>query len=274
MNRLLSRSKQSPNRFTPKLESLDNRIVPSCTWNEVGGVLTIYGDQYANVVDIEDDGTALTITCDGDAVPVSAGVTTVVLTLASGNDEVNYTLTGDLVADTTRRLRVNLANGDDTFNGTLEAGLLDNASLDIGVWGKNGKDEINFAAPASNIAAGASLHLGFGGGNGKDVIDVIYGGQVLGDLTLFGCGGNGKDVLAADLTIDAGSTGNVDARLRGHNAPDYLALHVMDNSGDDGLPETVDVSTLTSLSAVVIGNRGPNTADVTDNVDVFTCRRR
>jgi hypothetical protein len=271
MNRNYSRT---ANRFAPKLESLDNRIVPSCTWEEAGGVLTVYGSQGADVVEITDDGTALTVTCDGEAVPVSAGVTEVVLTLGSGNDEVTYTLTGDLAADSARTLRAYLGNGDDVFTATLEAGLLDNASLDVGVWGLNGKDEITFAAPDSDVAAGASVELGLSGGNGKDIVDVSYAGQLLGDFNLFVCGGNGRDVLMGDLTFDAGSTGNVDARLRGHNAPDYLLLHVTDNSGDDGLSDTQDVSTLTSLSAVVIGNRGPNIADVTDNVDVFTCRRR
>src|SRR5262249_53338241 len=55
---------RTPNRFVPKLESLDDRIVPSCTWTLDGGVLTILGSQGADEVDIQDDGTNLTVTCD------------------------------------------------------------------------------------------------------------------------------------------------------------------------------------------------------------------
>ena len=76
------------NRFVPKLESLDDRIVPSCTWVENGNVLTITGSQGANDVVIEDNGTTLTITCDGEAVDVSDNVTDVVLNLRAGNDTV------------------------------------------------------------------------------------------------------------------------------------------------------------------------------------------
>ena len=59
-------------RFSPKLELLNDRVVPSCTWVDEGNVLTITGDSKSNDIVIEDDGTALTITCDGETVDVAA----------------------------------------------------------------------------------------------------------------------------------------------------------------------------------------------------------
>ena len=58
---------RTANRFTPKLESLDDRIVPSCTWTLEGGVLTVVGSQRADIVNVQDNGTTLTVTCDGEA---------------------------------------------------------------------------------------------------------------------------------------------------------------------------------------------------------------
>ena len=68
-------------RFALGLESLSDRIVPSCTWVEEDGILTITGDQRANTVDIVDDGTTLTITCDGEEIELTGEVNNIVIGL-------------------------------------------------------------------------------------------------------------------------------------------------------------------------------------------------
>lgn len=257
------------NRFVPKLESLADRVVPSCTWVENGNVLTITGSQGANDIVIEDDGTTLTITCEGESVDVSANITDIVLNLGAGNDTVSYTLTGDLPAGATRSIEANLSNGSDTFTGALDGNLLDGSTLDVTARGSNGKDTLSFAAPAADVGAGASLSVEMQGGNGKDVLDATLGGVLLGDFVFLADGGNGKDEISGDLTFDAGSTGTADAEVLGRNAPDTLTLLATDNSGDDGDPTTTDASTLGASSFVVDGGRGPDSVDVSDGVDVF-----
>lgn len=263
--------------FALRLESLSDRVVPACTWTEVDGVLTISGDSKANVIDIVDDGTTLTVTCDGEEVTLSGDpVTDVVLSLGSGNDEVTYTLNG--VLDGTRTLDVSLGNGHDAFSATLGDGtdpdtgapvlssLADGASLEIVARGMNGHDSLSFDAAATDVGAGATLSVELGGGNGKDTLDFAYGGILLGDLTLSASGGNGKDEVSGEATFDATSTGTADLDVMSGNGKDTLALLVTDDSGD--------TSTLAGLTATVDGGRGPDWADVTDNVEVIGAKTR
>ena len=107
------------------LELLSDRVVPSCTATQVGDVLTIKGDSHANVVDITDDGTTVTVTCDDGAEETFTGVTDIKVGLAQGDDTLTYTFTGALAADTTRSLDVGLGNGHDTFTGVLADGAAD-----------------------------------------------------------------------------------------------------------------------------------------------------
>src|SRR4051794_16431613 len=52
-----------------RLRPLDDRSLPSVTFVEAGGVLTVRGDQWANTVVVSDDGTAgpgaVTVQADG-----------------------------------------------------------------------------------------------------------------------------------------------------------------------------------------------------------------
>ena len=261
-------------RAALRLESLSDRVVPSATWVEEAGVLTITGDSRANDVEITDDGTTLTITCDGEAVELEGDVTEIVLKLGSGNDTVSYTLTGSLAADAARTLDVSLGNGHDSFTATLAdgAGLGDNATLNVVARGMNGHDDLAFEALAADVGAGASLSVELGGGNGKDTLSYAYGGVLLGDLFLSASGGNGKDELSGDLAFAAGSTGTAEAEVLGGNGNDQLALFVADDSGDDGDDTTADASTLADLLATADGGRGPDFADVSEGVEVIAAK--
>jgi hypothetical protein len=257
-------------RFRPQLEALTDRVVPSCTWVENGNVLTITGSQRADDIEITDDGTTLTITCDGDPVPVSANVTDIVIHAGNGNDTVNYTLTPGATA-VTRTLDVRLGNGDDTFTGTVTGNLADGSALDVTAHGCNGKDTMSFA-DSGDVGAGAKLSVALCGGNGKDAIDTNFAGVLLGDLTWDVRGGNGKDELSTNMTFNAGSTGTVDAKELGWNAPDTLTMLVTDNSGDDGDPTTTDTSTLGTSTFVVDGGHSHDSFDVSDIVQVLDAK--
>ncbi|WP_439627451.1 hypothetical protein [Gemmata sp.] len=268
-----------------RLESLSDRVVPACTWTEVNGVVTITGDSGANVVRIADEGSTLTITCDGEAVPLSGDpVTDVVVALGSGNDDVSLTFNGAFAG--ARVYDVSLANGHDTFSALMQDGtdpdtgdpvassLADGAGLGITVRGMNGHDSLNFDAAGTDVGAGATLSVVLAGGNGKDNLDFAYGGVVLGDLALSAGGGNGNDKVSGRATFDATSTGTADLDVRGGNGKDTLALLVTDNSGDDGDPATEDPSALAGLTTTADGGHGPDWVDATGNVVVSGARPR
>jgi hypothetical protein len=271
----MNRKHSTARVFALGLESLSDRIVPSVTIDPpVDGVLTITGDSSRNVVDITDDGTTVTVTCDDGDAEEFTGVTDIVVSLGSGNDEVNYTLTGEVAADTARSLDVRLGNGHDTFTGTFSGSLADEAAgdpadptapagvaaLDVSVYGMNGHDTLGFNADGT-VGTGATLSVVLGGGNGKDVLDAVYGGVLLGELSVSLNGGNGKDEVSAEAALDATSTGTATIDVLGGNGKDDLTLHVTDEAGDP--------STLPGVTAVLNGGQGKDFADVEGDVEVI-----
>ena len=255
-------------RFAPRLEQLSDRVVPSCTADLTGGVLTITGDNHANDIQITDDGTTVTVTCDGDAGQDFTDVTKIVVKSGNGSDTVSYDLTSDGTVAVSREVNVHLGNGQDIFNGTVNGDLIDGSALSMTTHGENGKDTVNMVVDGG-VAAGATLDVLLCGGNGKDVIDSSYTGLLMGDLTWKVTGGNGKDELGANSTFDAGSTGTADVKVVGGRAPNTLTLLVTDNSGDDGDPNTTDTSTLVDSTFTVDSSHGHDTLDISDVVKVI-----
>ena len=93
-------------RFTPRLEQLGDRITPSCTVVDNGGLLTITGDNHANDIQITDDGTTVTVTCDGGTSQDFTDVTKIVVNAGNGSDTVGYDLTSDGSVAVNRDVRV------------------------------------------------------------------------------------------------------------------------------------------------------------------------
>jgi hypothetical protein len=280
----MNRTRSTARGFALGLESLGDRIVPSVTMDPpVDGVLTIKGDSGANNVEITDDGTTVTVVSESGTEEFT-DVTEIKVCLGSGNDDVTYTLTGDVAAE--RSLAVYLGNGHDTFAGSFagsvagEAEELDEetgepvavpaGSLDVSVYGMNGHDTLSFDATGADVGAGASLSVSLGGGNGKDTLDAVYAGVLLGDLSIALSGGNGKDTLSAAATFDSTGEdettgepvagGTADIEVSGGNGKDRLTLEVTDDSGES--------STLTGLDALVDGGRGKDFADTLGDVEV------
>ena len=82
MNRVQTR--WGLNRFAPRLELLDDRIVPSCTIEQTGGTLRIEGDNHSNTIEIVDNGTTVTVTCDGETAEEFTDVTEIEVRAATG----------------------------------------------------------------------------------------------------------------------------------------------------------------------------------------------
>jgi hypothetical protein len=253
---------------------LDDRIVPSCTIIQDGGLLRIEGDNKSNDIQIVDDGTTVTVTCDGGTAEEFTDVSEIEVRGGNGQDVVTYELT---LADDgtgtalTRTVDVKLGNGIDSFDGSVTGDLVDGSAVDVSVRGCNGKDVMAFDVEG-DVAADATLDVLMKGGNGKDEALTSYAGVLLGTLTWGLEGGNGKDTLSVETTFEAGSTGSADVEVRGERAPDDMTLLVTDNSGDDGDPATEDVSTLGESSFTVFGGTHPDTADVSDVVDLVSAK--
>ena len=212
-------------RFAPRLELLDDRIVPSCTIEQTGGLLRIEGDHKSNVISIVDDGTTVTVTCDDGTAEEFTDVTEIEVRGGNGQDAVTYDLTvadpaeGETGTAVTRTVDVKLGNGVDSFDGSVTGDLVDGSAVDVSVRGCNGKDVMAFDV-AGDVAADATLDVLMKGGNGKDEALTSYAGILLGTLTWALEGGNGKDTLSVETTFDAGSTGSADVEVRGERAPD------------------------------------------------------
>jgi hypothetical protein len=227
------------NRFIPRLEVLNERALPSVTAEVEGGILRILGDQQANDIVINDNGTsgtdAITVTVDGEPLDftLTEAVTDVVVKSAGQQDTVTYNLTADLA--TTRTVEVWLGNQHDTFTGNLGAwAVTADGDLTLTVHGGNGHDTLDVTGTGN---VDGSLTVELLGGNGKDDIGVDLAGVFNGTIDLTVSGGNGKDLVRGDVTAAAESTGTVTAEFNGNNGRDDLGL-IVDGDGVDGL--TVD----------------------------------
>lgn len=272
MIRQRTRTGPSANRFAPRLEQLSDRVVPSCTADLVGGVLTITGDNHSNDIQITDDGTTVTVACDGEASQDFTDVTKIVVKAGNGSDTVGYDLASDGTVAVKRSVNVQLSNGTDIFNGSVTGNLIDDSAVRIEGHGGNGKDTLNLVVDG-DVAASATLDVLLCGGNGKDVVDSSYAGQLLGDLTWKVTGSNGKDELTANSTFDAGSTGTADVTIKGGHAPNTITLLVTDNSGDDSDPNTTnDPSTLGTSTFKVYRGHKHDSLDISDQVEVVSAK--
>jgi hypothetical protein len=239
-------------RFRPQLEALDGRDVPSVTVVEstgtTGTVVKVYGDQWANTIQVTDDGTAgegaitITVSDDSDVTPdqeytFDGSVTRVVVCSASGADTVSYELTGDLQADVSRTVVAWLGNQEDTFDAQL-GGLAADSTLKLYVFGGNFGDTLSVTA---NGAVAGTLDVRLFGQNGTDSVSAEVTGAVSGELNLLIHGGNGMDVLSALVTVDAASdpedpnapppaAGNLTVKVCGGNGKDNLTL-LVDGAG-------------------------------------------
>jgi hypothetical protein len=172
-----------------------------------------------------------------------------------GNDTIDFTSSGDI--DGTLRLAARGGAGDDAINLTT-SGLV-NGKVNLVAEGGNGNDAINVSSDGDVIG---ELRIAAIGGNGDDTVNVSSSGLINGNLNLEAEGGNGKDTVAANVTIDAGSTGKFRGEVEGGRGDDDLTFNITDNTA------TGDVSGLAKLKAIVSGGSGNNTLTNTDNVTV------
>jgi len=129
------------------------------------------------------------------------------------------------------------------------------------VRGREGSDTMNLQATGVNIDASSQVVAKVHGGEGNNVITANYQGQVHGALGVHLGGGVANDTVTSNISVDAGSTGEVYATVQGSAGNDNLTLNVTG----------AGTSTLQDLDAYLDGGPGTDTCTATPNVVVENC---
>jgi hypothetical protein len=189
----------------------------------------------------------------------SKGISASALTLrvqgGSGNDRLDTTF--GAIKNTALDFRTNLGGGNDQVFTRLNGALTGTAKVYLQTNNGPGYDGVSVQAKA-NIAATASLQIDTLGGTQPDTVHVDYSGQLNGKLTIHTQGGPHFSWLESNITLNAGSTGKLEAKVNGGAGDDLLILRVFDNSHH-----------LHSLLAQLDGGGGENEAIATHNVKVL-----
>jgi len=159
-------------RFIPRLESFDERSLPSVTVS--GSALFIDGDDSANTVVVMDDGAGnVHVTMDGQDFPVFTGITSITIQTFGGSDTVDYWLTGDLAGR--RTVVADLGARVDTFTAHVsDRTVAPDSTLIIQAFGDGGGDQLTLDAERINVGANATFQVDLVGGKAKDTLTANY----------------------------------------------------------------------------------------------------
>lgn len=145
-----------------------------------------------------------------------------------------------------------------TLNGEISGTIPVRFDIDTG----GGKDTVGFLGTGT-IDAGATLAVDMGACMGSKNMTIGYDGVVKGTLKTSARLGDNAGTVTENVTAEAGSTGNVYARVLGSPGNDNLTLNVFDLSGGPG-----GKSTLAAVDAFIDGNGGTDVIVHTPNVRV------
>ncbi len=255
-----------PSRFAPRVELLEDRCVPTCTAFAANGLLTIMGTAGPDTIELGDDGSTISLLCDGKTSPqLFGGVRQVNVQGRGGNDTVRYDLFVSL--GTRRALNVNLGAGDDRFLAFLNNNDLGTGgNLGLNVQGGTGSDRLRFEfgkdpntaltstlsqglliptfqsfAPGAvnfgttngvDIALNASLRLNLNGGPGDNAIAVDYLGTIAGN-TAGGIGGGTPTPVVGPGGITQ-NPGTLAVNVTGGGGSDVLVSRIIAQAGSTG----------------------------------------
>jgi hypothetical protein len=166
-------------RFVPRLEALDDRSLPSVSWQVFENTLFITGDADPDTVIISDAGTDTGVMVNGVAVETTLPISAIVVQTLGGDDTVIYDLNGPLT--TTRLVSVDLGRGYDTFTANLNGQTISGASTNLGITanGDGGGDTLTLNGVGAVVSPEASLSVDFNGKAGKDAITFDVGADLL-----------------------------------------------------------------------------------------------
>jgi hypothetical protein len=166
----------------PRLESLEDRALPSVSASIVGTSLVISGDGNGNVINVAHLGLPnsgnVRGRIDGESLNVLTGkqlrftqITNVNIFARGGDDTVTFTLPFGLgmplVPPPTVNLYADLGSGDDTYTGNLGRFIFFGSRLNQTVTGYGGDDTISSAFSGR---LGGVINSSFDGGRGSNLI--------------------------------------------------------------------------------------------------------
>jgi hypothetical protein len=168
------------------------------------------------------------------------GIRNIRVSTGGGNDNVSYTLLGNLQIGQQRNLSVDLGPssfflGSDHFTANLYnpvtgigSDLRPGSSLNINAFGGDGRDVMVVnAARDTDVAIGAQLNLNLFGGAGHDSIQAYWYGENDGAVRLWADGGSGNDLVRGRLQEAFGSTGALSGVVHGRDGNDNLSLFLL-----------------------------------------------
>jgi hypothetical protein len=163
--------------FIPRLESFDERSLPSVTIIESGGDLQILGDDTGNNIVIRDDGTAnpgnVIVVADGQTYQTVGAVDFIVIQTGRGVDNVDYTMTGALTGN--RTVIADLGARADTFTANVSGSTVaPDGKFIIQAFGDGGGDHITVEADTVNVGANALFEVDLVGGKAKDMLTANF----------------------------------------------------------------------------------------------------
>ena len=213
-----------PAGFVPRLEALEDRWCPSVTLQTNGPELRIQGNAADDVISITDNGAGrVSVTANGKT-SAFTGITQLRIDTGDGNDTIDYQLTGSTVAD--HLVRIDLGSGTDSV------------SIRARWPPTRGQDRVRRQRRqwrSNTITADLAV-------------------QVTGQLKLGLQGGDGNDIITANVALAARSTGHAEAVVNGNDGDDRLTLNV--------------TGTAASLKAQLKGDAGFDRFTATPNVQV------
>lgn len=192
----------------PRVESLERRDMPSCTFQVKSGTLTVTGDGAGNAIQVEESATQVVAQCDGTSRSYSAS--------------------------TLSRVRIVGGNGDDRAEFLLVAPLTRQRAVTIDLG--SGHDSAAVRSAGQAIAVGGTLDATINGKAGNDRIDWEVDAEIDGTARLLAYGDGDHDLLHAFTSPRPGSTGSIRVSLDGSAGDDDLANILVDQSGGTIFP--------------------------------------
>lgn len=271
-------AKRSPERFTPKVETLEDRCTPAVTLNVVGDTLFLTGDAGDNYIFITDrgDGGAgnLSVTTeDGVFIPApETAIRHIVINTFAGNDTVSYVVNNNFSSE--MNIVVGLGDGNDTFVVRAHQ-LMTNSRLRVTAFGGAGNDTIR-GEFMSNVQFGAAIEWHVFGEAGNDRVGLTLMGNLLNNSSLIsivdlGAGDDRWDTLIQGtvfsnaqllLNADGGAGADIiDTVFRtDHIGGSRTRINYMGGDGDDQIRinalDNVDVEAAAELIFQVDGGAG------------------
>ncbi len=286
----------------PALEPLEGRQLMAAGLSQVSikevtqkgyTELEIKGTNKGDTITINDNGSNtpgnVSVTLGNGTTYTAKGVISVIgLQGGSGNDNVTFNLTGDLVAAQT--VLLNVAGGNNTVTSNISGAINTPKGLDLELYAGKGNDNLVVnqtgatlagafvpylqAGGGKNtlvyngtgmIAPNASVTPEFGGVAGTNTITANYNGVDNGNYiyNLSANGGSGNNTINYNVFLAAGSAGSVGASTTSPAA-------IEAGKGNNKITFSVhsDPTSTAAVSAVVVAGKGKAVINHTSNVIV------